>query len=59
MKREIPTLIKYLLRRALVWLLMIVVATNLTYFLAWLYLDPRSNYVGRRPPLNEEQIEAA
>lgn len=58
MKREIPTLIKYLLRRTLGWLLMIVVATNLTYFLAWLYLDPRSNYVGRRPPLNEEQIEA-
>jgi peptide/nickel transport system permease protein len=57
-KREIPTLIKYLLRRTLGWLLMIVVATNLTYFLAWLYLDPRSNYVGRRPPLNEEQIEA-
>ncbi|MBQ3357274.1 MULTISPECIES: ABC transporter permease [Microbacterium] len=51
-------MIKYLLRRALGWLLMIVVATNLTYFLAWLYLDPRSNYVGRRPPLNEEQIEA-
>jgi peptide/nickel transport system permease protein len=58
MKREIPTLIKYLLRRALGWLLMIVVATNLTYFLAWLYLNPRSNYVGRRPPLNEEQIQA-
>ena len=35
---------------------MIVVATNLTYFLAWGYLDPRSNYVGRRPPLTEEQI---
>ncbi|MFJ2370035.1 ABC transporter permease [Microbacterium sp. NPDC087665] len=51
-------MIKYLLRRALGWLLMIVVATNLTYFLAWLYLNPRSNYVGRRPPLNEEQIQA-
>jgi len=49
-------LIKYLLRRALGWLLMIVVATNLTYFLAWGFLDPRSNYVGRRPPLTEEQI---
>ena len=35
---------------------MIVVATNLTYFLAWGFLDPRSNYVGRRPPLTEEQI---
>lgn len=35
---------------------MIVIATNLTYFLAWAYLDPRSNYVGRRPPATEEQI---
>ena len=35
---------------------MIVVATNITYFLAWAYLDPRSNYVGRRPPATEEQI---
>src|SRR5690606_35942002 len=26
------------------------------YFLAWGYLDPRSNYVGRRPPLSEQQI---
>jgi len=49
-------LIKYLLRRALGWLLMIVVATNVTYFLAWAFLDPRSNYVGRRPPLSEDQI---
>jgi peptide/nickel transport system permease protein len=50
--------IRYLLRRAAGWLLMIVVATNLTYFLAWAFLDPRSNYVGRRPPLSEQQIEA-
>lgn len=35
---------------------MIVVATNLTYFLAWRFLDPRSNFVGRRPPATEEQI---
>ncbi|MGM1016184.1 MAG: ABC transporter permease [Actinomycetota bacterium] len=49
-------MIKYLLRRTLGWLLMIVVATNLTYFLAWAYLDPRSNYVARRPPLSDEQI---
>ena len=54
-ERQSP-LIKYLARRALGWLLMIVVATNLTYFLAWGFLDPRSNYVGRRPPLSEEQI---
>lgn len=49
-------MVKYLVRRFLGWLLMIVVATNLTYFLAWAYLDPRSNYVGRRPPLSEQQI---
>ncbi|WP_426182625.1 ABC transporter permease [Microbacterium sp. TWP3-1-2b2] len=49
-------MIKYLLRRTLGWLLMIVVATNITYFLAWGFLNPRNNYVGRRPPLSEEQI---
>ena len=36
---------------------MIVVATNVTYLLAWSFLDPRSNYVGRKPPLSPEQIE--
>ncbi len=50
------TLIKYLLRRIFGWLLMIAVATNITYFLAWGFLNPRNNYVGRRPPLSEEQI---
>lgn len=49
-------MIKYLLRRLFGWLLMIVVATNITYFLAWGFLDPRSNFVGRRPPATEEQI---
>lgn len=38
------------------WLALIFVATNLTYFLAWGFLDPRSNFVGRRPPVTEEQI---
>lgn len=55
-KEKDKTLIKYLLRRTLGWLLMIVVATNITYFLAWGFLNPRNNYVGRRPPLSEEQI---
>lgn len=45
------------MRRTLGWLLMIVVATNVTYFLAWSFLDPRSNYVGRKPPMTPEQIE--
>jgi len=44
-------------RRTLGWLLMIVVATNVTYLLAWSFLDPRSNYVGRKPPLSPEQIQ--
>jgi len=57
-KRKNTILIKYLLRRLVGWLFMIVVATNLTYFLAWSFLDPRSNYVGRRPPLSPEEISA-
>lgn len=55
-KEKDKTLIKYLLRRTLGWLLMIVIATNITFFLAWGFLNPRNNYVGRRPPLSEEQI---
>ncbi|QTX03410.1 ABC transporter permease [Agromyces archimandritae] len=51
-------MIKYLLRRTVSWLLLIFVATNVTYFLAWGFLDPRSNYVGRRPPLSYDQISA-
>lgn len=35
---------------------MIVVATNITYFLANYYLHPRSNYVGRRPPVPDDVI---
>ncbi|GAB3598965.1 ABC transporter permease [Microbacterium tumbae] len=49
-------MIKYLLRRTLGWLLMIVIATNITYFLAWSFLNPKNNFVGRRPPMSEEQI---
>ncbi|WP_232009745.1 ABC transporter permease [Actinomyces howellii] len=44
-------------RRALGWLGMIFLATNLTYFLASFYLNPRSNYVARRPKLPESQID--
>jgi peptide/nickel transport system permease protein len=35
---------------------MIVVATNLTYFLANFFLDPRANYLQLRPPRTPEQI---
>ena len=57
-RERLITLIKYLVRRLLGWVLMIVIATNITYFLAWNYLDPANNYVGRRPPLSQEQIDA-
>lgn len=52
-------MLRYLLRRSLGWLVMVFVATNLTYILANFFLDPRSNYLGRRPPLPEEQILAS
>jgi hypothetical protein len=38
---------------------MIVVATNLTYFLANWFLDPRANYLQLRPPRSPEQIVRA
>jgi peptide/nickel transport system permease protein len=48
---------RYLLSRLFGWLLMIFVATNLTFFLASAYLKPRNNYVGRRPPVPEHVID--
>ncbi len=39
--------------------MLIFLATNLTYFLASLFLDPRSNYAERRPPIPEAQIDAS
>lgn len=36
---------------------MIVIATNLTYFLANFFLDPRANYLQLRPPRTPEQID--
>lgn len=51
-------MIRFLVRRIAGWLLMIVVATNITYFLANAFLDPRSNYVGRRPPVPQSTINA-
>lgn len=49
-------MLRYVLRRGAGWLAMIVVATNLTYFLANTFLDPRANYLQLRPPRSEEQI---
>ncbi|MEQ3555000.1 ABC transporter permease [Pseudonocardia nematodicida] len=50
------TVLRYVLRRGVGWLAMIVVATNLTYFLANAFLDPRANYLGLRPQPSDEQI---
>ncbi|MFW6598996.1 ABC transporter permease [Propionibacteriaceae bacterium Y2011] len=52
-------MIRYVLRRVLGWVLMIALATNLTYFLANAFLKPRSNYTARRPPLPESVIDAS
>lgn len=49
---------RYLLRRVAGWLVMIVVATNITWLLATFYLDPRSNYVGRRNPIPQATIDS-
>lgn len=45
------------MRKIAGWLLMIAVATNLTYFLANAFLDPRANYLQLRPPRTPEQID--
>lgn len=51
-------MIKYLFRRLGTWLLMIVIATNATYFLANAFLDPRSIYANRNPPIPAAQVSA-
>ncbi|WP_230206436.1 ABC transporter permease [Microbacterium gorillae] len=38
---------------------MIFLATNLTYFLATIFLNPRSNYAGRNPPVAESVADTA
>ena len=49
---------RYLFNKVTGWLLVLFLATNLTYFLASAFLDPRSNYATRRPPIPEEQIDS-
>jgi peptide/nickel transport system permease protein len=52
-------MVRSVLRKAAGWLLMIVVATNATYFLASWFLDPRSNFKDLRPVRSEAQIDRA
>jgi peptide/nickel transport system permease protein len=46
-------------RQAIGWLVMIVVATNVTFFLASWFLDPRSNYRELRPVRTDDAIAHA
>ncbi|MFD5730419.1 MULTISPECIES: ABC transporter permease [unclassified Streptomyces] len=52
-------MLRHVTRKAAGWLLMIVVATNATYFLASWFLDPRSNFKELRPVRTEAQIDRA
>ncbi|MDT4994919.1 MAG: glutathione transport system permease protein [Actinoplanes sp.] len=51
--------VRYVARKAIGWLVMVVVATNATFFLASWFLDPRSNYRELRPVRTDEQIAHA
>jgi len=50
-------LLNYIVKRFLNFLLLVVLASTLGYFLAAIALNPRSNYEGRNPPLLESTIE--
>ncbi|OIJ92409.1 ABC transporter permease [Streptomyces sp. MUSC 14] len=52
-------MVRSVLRKAAGWVLMIVVATNATFFLASWFLDPRSNFKELRPVRSEDQIDRA
>ncbi|OIK04264.1 ABC transporter permease [Streptomyces monashensis] len=52
-------MVRSVLRKAAGWVLMIVVATNATFFLASWFLDPRSNFRELRPVRSEAQIDQA
>ena len=49
---------KYLLRRGLNWVVLIVIATSAAYILAALTLSPRSNYEQRNPRPPERVVDA-
>ncbi|WAC53752.1 ABC transporter permease [Gordonia sp. SL306] len=50
-------MIGYLCKRIAAWAVLVFVATNLTFFLATWFLDPRSNYAERKPPLPPEVVD--
>ena len=48
---------KYIIRKTASWVLVVFLATNIAYLLAASFLDPKSNYAARRPPLSQDQID--
>ncbi len=51
-------MIGYVARRVGAWSVLVLVAVNLTYFIASGFLDPRSNYAARKPPLPPAVVDA-
>ncbi|MEU6346730.1 ABC transporter permease [Streptomyces sp. NPDC046977] len=49
---------RYLLRRLVNYLALVLIAASLTYTLAALSLDPRSNFLGRNPPVSATSVSA-
>jgi peptide/nickel transport system permease protein len=49
---------KYLLRRLVYWLLLVVIASSMTYLLASAGLNPKSYYQGRNPPPPPASVSA-
>ena len=49
---------RFLLRRLVYLIVLVVVATSCTYFLAATALNPRSNFEGRNPPPPPEVVDA-
>jgi peptide/nickel transport system permease protein len=49
---------RFLLRRLAYLIVLVVIATAATYFLAAIALNPRSNFEGRNPPPPQEVVDA-
>ncbi len=49
---------KYLLRRAINYVILLFIAVSLSYLLAATALNPRSLYLVQNPPLNPVAIES-
>jgi peptide/nickel transport system permease protein len=57
-KRQGNSLLNYIFKRFLNFILLVVLASTLGYFLAASALNPRSNYEGRNPPIPASSIDS-